>query len=209
MFDKGEWYSSGFADAILSLNGSNNLCLEQTLEVLLPCGWITTAVNYRKILQRWKHDGCPIHQETLTEAYLDEASRLFSGLTKGVGCRSQPWLNHSLTSSGIRTGLKRLRQIVEECNGSEKPSYASIHQSLMMIKGVGSLGAQHLIGILSLIAVIPPEYGAFASIATTTNTAKKIRKYYGLTATECEHLKRAVASHLHINEAVLPVRIFP
>ncbi len=45
----------------------------------------------------------------------------------------------------------------------------------MMIDGVGGLRAQHLIGIMSLIAIILLEYGALASIATTTNTTKKTK----------------------------------
>ena len=161
--DKAGFYS-GFADAILHVwDGSD---CERACELLIIVGWISTATSFQKVLSRWKissfrPDGI------WTVAYLEETISRFGGLTNGPGPRTQPWMNFALPYGSLICGLNILRDSFAECRrqcASEKESsmpYAVLHRRIKTIFGVGSLGAQHVIGVASLIGIIPcflPEH---------------------------------------------------
>ena len=72
-------------------------------------------------------------------------------------------------------------------------SYVKLHTTLCSIGGVGELGAQHIIGVASLLNLIPPYYQTVATIAPKTKTAKTVWKLYNLSAVVLEKRKSEIA----------------
>ena len=203
--DKAGFYS-GFADAILGVwDGSD---CERACELLIICGWISMATSYQKILSRWRRTKFrPSGIWTL--AYLEESITRFGGLTHGPGPRTQPWMNYPLTYGAIVEGLNILRDVFGECRRQhtsdleEGMPYPVLHQKIEKIMGVGPLGAQHVIGVASLIGIVPAVYQNIATIARTTRTAKKVKEVYMLSATVLEKQKAEVAEELEITEKIV------
>ena len=72
-----------------------------------------------------------------------------------------------------------------------------------MIIGVGPLGAQHVIGVASLIGIILCFYQNTATIAPTTTTAKKVKDTFMLSATVLEKHKLEVAEEAGLSEKII------
>jgi hypothetical protein len=202
--DKAGFYS-GFADAILQV--WDGISLERACELLIIVGWISTATSYQKILSRWKMtEFRPNGIWTL--GYLEEAIDRFGGLTNGPGARTQPWMNFPLKYGDILGGLNILRNSLLQCqsqspNGQASMPYAMLHRKLGGIMGVGPLGAQHLIGVASLLGIIPCSYQNIATIAESTNTCKKVKAKYLLSATVLEKQKEEVAEETGFLEKIV------
>ena len=203
--DKAGFYS-GFVDAILKV--WDGVHIEQACELLILVGWIPTATTFQKIMTSWEQTGqCP--KGILTIEYIEQSVRLYGGLSNGPGHRCQPWMNRPLLFGAIVDGLNTLRDALIECINSHKTleseemSYVSLHKRMCSIGGVGGLGAQHIIGVASLLNLIPAKYQAIATIATNTNTAKRVRKLYNLSSVVLEKQKSEIAVMTGLSEKIV------
>ena len=130
--------------------------MEQLCELLILVGWIPTASTFQMILSEWAtRDHLPPGLWTL--AYINDAVRQFNGITTGPGHRCQPWMNSPLLQEEMIKGLFILRDAIlsTETSGDEL-KYARLHQKIQNIGGVGPLGAQHIIGVASLLNAVHP-----------------------------------------------------
>ncbi len=204
-FDKAGFYS-GFVDAILKVWDGRSI--ERACELLILVGWIPTATTFQKILTGWEKDGLP-PDDIWTLAYIEQSIRLYGGLSNGPGPRCQPWMNRPLLYGAIVHGLQTIRNVTIGCihcslsPRSEDMSYVALHKTLCSIGGVGELGAQHIIGVASLLNLIPAYYQTIATIAPKTKTAKKVRKLYNLSTVVLEKQKSEIASMLVLSEKVV------
>jgi hypothetical protein len=195
--DKAGFYS-GFVDAILKVwNGVN---LERMCELLILVGWLPTASTFQKILTEWSgRSHLPEGHWTL--AYINEAVTTYKGLTRGPGHRCQPWMNRPLMQVSIMNGLITLREAILNTDKTTTAlPYARLHQQITDIGGIGPLGAQHVIGVASLLGVIHPRYQTVATIAEGTTTAKKYKKLYNLSVVVLEKQKTEVAIETDLDE---------
>ena len=203
--DKAGFYS-GFADAILNVWDGKSI--KRVCEVLILVGWLPTATTFQKILSEWKCKSI-IPTGVWTIAYIDHSIKEYGGLTNGPGHRCQPWMNRPITLGSIQSGLKTLRSAMVACIDdylSSKPkelSYIHLHNRLCVIGGVGGLGAQHIIGVASLLNVIPPEYQTVATMAPNTNTAKQVKKLYNLSTVVLEKQKSEIAYSTGYSEKII------
>ena len=200
-FDKGGFYI-GFVDALEKVCVGHSL--ERYCELAIVAGWISTAVNFQKILTEFSISQTLLEddKEVWTLKYLKKVIEQYNGVTSGTGARCRPWFNFSIRYGELIDGLKLLRKGIVESRKDDY-TYASLQKGFCQIIGVGPLGAQHLIGVLSLGGVIPPKYQNIATMCGGTHTAKTILKYYGLSNTVSEKLKSEVAQELSISEKVV------
>ena len=82
-------------------------------------------------------------------------------------------------------------------------SYVELHKELCSIGGIGEVGAQHSIGVASLLNLIPAYYQTIATIAPKAKTAKLIRKLCNISAVVLEKQKSEIASMLVLSEKVV------
>jgi hypothetical protein len=164
--------------------------LERYCELVIIAGWISTAVNFQKILTNLSRNKLLLSsdKDVWTLIYLRHAIDRYSGVTNGPGPRTQPWFNFSITHGDLIEGLRILRGVIVD-SASGNGTYADMHLQVRQIVGVGYLGAQHIIGVLSLGGMIPPKFQDIATICVGTNTAKKIATVYGLSTPNAEKLK--------------------
>jgi hypothetical protein len=200
--DKAGFYS-GFADAILKVWDGTDV--ERLCEVLILVGWIPTATTFQKILTEWSQR-THLPPGVWTFAYMSDAVRAYGGITKGAGHRCQPWMNQPMLQGSIIDGLYTLRRAIMDTQtqgGKADYPYARLHKTLQEIGGVGPLGAQHIIGVASLLNAIHPRYQSIATIAGTTKTAKKVKRLYNLSAVVLEKQKTEVSLELDVEEKVV------
>ena len=198
--DKAGFYS-GFADAILKV--WDGKCLERLCELLILVGWIPTASTFQMILTEWStRDRLPPGMWTL--AYIHDAVQKYNGITTGPGHRCQPWMNSPIQQGSLVMWLYILRNAIQstEISGGEL-EYARLTKKIQEIGGVGPLGAQHIIGVASLLNAIHPRYQMVATIAENTITAKKVKKIYNLSAVVLEKLKYEVAIETGFEEKLV------
>jgi hypothetical protein len=199
--DKAGFYS-GFVHAILQV--WDGVSLERLCELIILVGWIPTATTFMKILTEWKErKTLPTGNWTL--AYIEDAISGYGGITNGPGHRCQPWMNRPLLHGSIVDGLVILRDVFlqcgkEETNDENAMPYVTLMNRLKMIVGVGPLGAQHIIGVASLMCALPAHYQSFAMIGETTFTAKKVRKFYHLSAIVLDKQKFEIAEITGLDE---------
>jgi hypothetical protein len=198
--DKAGFYS-GFADAILKVWDGKNV--ERLCELLILVGWIPTASTFQMILTEWQSRPY-LPPENWTLAYIDDAVRSYNGISNGPGPRCRPWMNRPLLQGKLVDGLFTLRSaLLNTEKGNKDLPYARLHKMIQEIGGVGPLGAQHIIGVASLLNVIHPRYQSIATIAETTMTAKKVKQLYNLSAVVLEKQKYEVAMELGCSEKIV------
>jgi hypothetical protein len=198
--DKAGFYS-GFVDAILRIWDGESM--ERLCELLILVGWIPTASTYQMILTEWgRRDNPPPGVWTL--AYIAEAVESYRGITTGPGHRCQPWMNRPLLMGNLVNGLTTLRStLLGTVTSKEEIVYARVHQQIQEIGGIGPLGAQHIIGVASLLNAIHPRYQCVATIAQNTMTAKRVKKLYNLSAVVLEKQKQEVALATNLDEKIV------
>ncbi|MFT5185361.1 MAG: hypothetical protein ACI84C_002506 [Flavobacteriales bacterium] len=198
--DKAGFYS-GFADAILKVWDGTSM--ERVCELLILVGWIPTASTFQKILTKWSNQ-MQLPKEIWTLVYIEDAVKNYGGITTGPGHRCQPWMNRPMLQGSILNGLQSLRKgIINSSKGKVPMPYVQLHKKVKEIGGVGSLGAQHIIGVASLLNVIHPRYQTMATIGETTVTAKKIKKQYNLSTVVLEKQKSEVAKETKKSEKLV------
>ena len=200
ILDKAGFYS-GFADAILKVWSGVNM--ERLCELLILVGWIPTASTFQMILTEWaQRDHLPPGLWTL--AYIKDAVETYGGITTGPGHRCQPWMNRPLLMGNLVNALITLREALLSTEiGQEELIYAKLHQKIQEIGGIGPLGAQHIIGVASLLTAIHPRYQTVATVAPGTMTAKKVKKLYNLSAVVLEKQKQEVALKTNLNQKIV------
>jgi hypothetical protein len=198
--DKAGFYS-GFADAILKVWDGESM--ERLCELLILVGWLPTASTFQMILTEWgRRDKTPPGLWTL--AYIKDAVETYNGITTGPGHRCQPWMNRPLLLGNLVNGLYTLRSaLMNTETGKEELVYAKVHQQIQEIGGVGPLGAQHIIGVASLLNGVHPRYQTIATIAQNTMTAKRVKKLYNLSAVVLEKQKQEVAMATNLDEKIV------
>ena len=198
--DKCGFYSI-FVSAIYDLinrykNTKDELCLEDVLELVMPIGWLTTGSRYYLILKNWESNGLP--EGNLSIKIVEELVQM-GGLSRGIGPRMQPHQNKPIPLKNLYKNLQYLRTFVKDANlNSNKCLWENYMKELTSnLYGVGNLGTQHLLSILTLLRVLRnPEYVVYTKVLKNTATEKKLTSIYRLTHKSINALYGELANEL-------------
>ena len=178
--DKCGFYSI-FVHAINEVikNANRKIFLEDVIEMVLPIGWIGTGSNYYLLLMDWIQQGVPTNN--LTIFIVEALVKRFGGLSHGVGLRMQPFCNVPIPITKIYHGLHVMKNLIKNLN---KRSACDIENAMKELEGIhfiGSLGAQHILCVLTLLRVIINPYYVRSTILLKNNTTfKKISELFNM-----------------------------
>ena len=155
------------------------LTLDDVLELSLPIAWLTTGANYYLVLKHWEKTELP--EGHLTEQVVKSLLELGDSLSSGKGPRTQPFMNKPIPLNCVNRGLVFLKKMITLAN--KDPPANPLDKIILDIKkhvyGVGYMGAQHLLGVLTLLGVLKDvKYIRHAVVLKGTLTEKKLKKYY-------------------------------
>ena len=109
--DKCAFYSifvSALFDLIHKKKGTcDELCLEDTIKLILPIGWITTGSNYYCVIKQWEEDDMPT--KNLTVALLEGLIKIGGDISRGKVMRLQPYTNRPILMKNVNKGLVFLK----------------------------------------------------------------------------------------------------
>ena len=201
-------FYSAFADVFHQADDSGlpPLTLEQCCEILLPVGFVTTAINYRQLWLSRLQDPEFDRSKNLTLYFLEACLEEYGGIVKGAGQRCTVSFNHSVTEREIINSLKILKGVIEKVNrpGGERMDHRKATETLKTIKGINDLQAQHILAVGTLAGIINrPEFVATAHICRGTTTWKKIQQVFNLKEAVMNRLYDELAEELSIDTATV------
>ena len=178
--DKCGFYSI-FVHAIKEVikNANRKIYLEDVIEMVLPIGWIGTGSNYYLVLMDWIKCGVPT--KNLSLVIVKSLVETYGGLSHGVGLRMQPFCNVPIPIAKVYHGQNVILNIVKQVNQQSTCDVERTMNELEGIHFIGSLGAQHILCVLTLLRVIiNPYYVRSAVLLKNNTTAKKILELYSM-----------------------------
>ena len=178
--DKCGFYSI-FVHAIKEVikNANRKIYLEDVIEMVLPIGWIGTGSNYYLVLMDWIKCGVPT--KNLSLVIVKSLVETYGGLSHGVGLRMQPFCNVPIPIAKIYHGQHVILNLVKKVNNQCTCDVERTMNELEGIHFIGSLGAQHILCVLTLLRVIINPYYVRSTVLLKNNTtAKKILQLYSM-----------------------------
>ena len=210
-FNKQATYLSAFADSFLSFKkayeeiNSKKMTVEKQLECILPVAFCNNAQQYVRVFDDWAKDRNTLStciSENITHLFVSHSNAHWGSIRTGGHPRHQPTFNADPTPTWIFFALRCVRSVLIKSLDKQGYSYRCMVSDLKAIKHFGDLTSQHIVHILCLVNLLPPQYGMEATICIGTKTAMKLHTKYGINKSSFPCLLEYVSAEMNYSKSI-------